>query len=175
MAMSARCRRNAMPLPKEAQTSPNTPQTKMFWFLGFSLGMESFAQSMSARYRRNTTPLLEAQTSPNVWSSLRAVGGRFTPCSQLRHWSEPPSASLTVVRRAGCRRPPVSTVRGQMMQCSPNPPRTKVYILGLPCVVRLPVGDLARAPDVAGARCPPFDPVHRPWPPSAVRYGPVWR
>jgi hypothetical protein len=53
-----------------------------------------------------------------------AVG---SPCSQLRHWSEPPSASLTVVRRAGCRRPPVSTVRGQMMQCSPNPPLTEVY------------------------------------------------
>jgi len=41
-----------MPLPKEAQTSPNTPQTKMFWFLGFALGMESFTQSMSARCRR---------------------------------------------------------------------------------------------------------------------------
>jgi len=53
---------------------------------------------------------------------------------------------------AGCRRPPVSTVRGQMMQCSPNPPRTKVYVLGLPCVGRLSVGGLARAPDVAGAQ-----------------------
>ena len=42
--------------------------------------------------------------------------------------------------------------------------------LGLPCVGRLSVGGLARASDVAGARCPPFDPVHRPWPPSSIRY-----
>ena len=56
------------------------------------------------------------------------------------------------------------------MQCSPNPPRTKVYVLGLPCVGRLSVGGLARAPDVAGARYPPFDPVHRPWPPSSICY-----
>ena len=174
MAMSARCRRNAMPLPKESQTSPNTPQTKMFWFLGFSLGMESFAQSMSARYRRNTTPLREAQTSPNVWSSLRAVGGRFTmlPIETLV------GTPICLAHSGPARRvqkASVSTVRGQMMQCSPNPPRTEVYILGLPCVVRLSVGDLARAPDVAGARCPPFGPVHRPWPPSAVRHSPVWR
>jgi hypothetical protein len=55
------------------------------------------------------------------------------------------------------------------MQCSPNPPLTEVYVLGLPCVGRLSVGGLARAPDVAGARCPPFDPVHRPWPPCVGR------
>jgi len=109
-------------------------------------------------------------------SSLRAVGCRFTvACSQGRHRSEPPSASLTVVRRtgsrrnttplleaqttpdsprtgvfmflwrAGCRRPPVSTIRGervccllvlnlvssQMAQCSPNPPRTGVFMFVL--------------------------------------------
>ena len=33
-----------------------------------------------------------------------------------------------MVRRAGCRRPPVSIVRGQMTQCSPNLPRTEVYV-----------------------------------------------
>ena len=95
-------------------------------------------------------------------SSLRAVGCGFTvACSQGRHRSEPPSASLTVVRRtgsrrnttplleaqttpdsprtgvfmflwrAGCRRPPVSTVRGQMAQYSPNPPRTGVFMFVL--------------------------------------------
>jgi len=40
-----------------------------------------------------------------------------------------------------------------------------IYILGLPCVVHLSVGDLARAPDVAGARCP-----LTPRPPSVAAF-----
>ncbi len=40
-----------------------------------------------------------------------------------------------------------------------------IYILGLPCAVRLSVGDLARAPDVAGARCP-----LTPRPPSVASF-----
>ena len=34
------------------------------------------------------------------------------------------------------------------MQCSPNPPRTKVYVLGLPCVGRLSVGGLSQGEEV---------------------------
>ena len=67
-----------MPLPKEAQTSPNTPQTKMFWFLGFSLGMESFAQLMNARCRRNTTSPRVADIPPYPASKDIMISGFFS-------------------------------------------------------------------------------------------------
>ena len=45
-----------------------------------------------------------------------------SPCSQLRHWSESPSASLTMVRRAGCRGPCIYLSVDKYDAVSPNLP-----------------------------------------------------
>ena len=45
-----------------------------------------------------------------------------SPCSQLRHWSESPSASLTVVRRAGCRGPCIYLSVDKHDAVRPQPP-----------------------------------------------------
>ena len=45
-----------------------------------------------------------------------------SPCSQLRHWSESPSASPTVVRRAGCRGPCIYLSVDKYDAVRPQPP-----------------------------------------------------
>jgi len=58
-----------------------------------------------------------------------------SPCSQLRHWSESPSASLTVVRRAGCRGPCIYLSVDKHDAVRPQPP-TRRWLAGCrgPCM-----------------------------------------
>jgi hypothetical protein len=156
---------------------------------------------MNAGYRRNTTPLLEAQTSPHAPRVIlcthththphthppvlphprsrphraRTLAGPpalvpVHPMSSHSRYFRAPTHALAALgwvpyltRTGPLSRPALGWLL-RPVQRGPEPTPTSSC---------LSMGGLPQALGVAGARCSPFDHVHRPWPPHYPLQTPV--
>ena len=151
---------------------------------------------MNARYRRNTTPLLEAQTSPHAPHVILCTHTHTQPHTDPPALPHPRSCPPRARTLAGT--PTLAPVHpmsshSQYFRAPTHalaalgwvPYLTRTGPLSRPalgCLLRpvqrgpeprLSMGGLPQALGVAGARCSPFDHVHRPWPPHCPLQTPL--